>query len=106
MNTKHVLMLVMMSAGMLTGLTATMIQATPVYADTEDCKNNDNHNCNTSERDLKIKQEGECKVENGGGNGDGGDGGNGNGNSNNFFCANEVDEPNTGDNAFNGLPPS
>jgi len=116
MNTKNVLMLVMLSAGMLTGLTATMIQATPVYADTEDCKNNDNHNCNTSERDLKIKQEGDCKVENGGGNanggdakddsGDGGDGGSGSGNSNNFFCANEVDEPNTGDNAFNGLPPS
>ena len=113
MNTKHVLMLVMLSAGMLTGLTATMIQATPVYADTEDCKNNDNHNCNTSERDLKIKQEGECKVENGGGNanggdakddsGDGGAGGEGSDNSNHFFCANGAEEPNTGDNAFNGL---
>jgi len=111
MNTKNVLMLVMLSAGMLTGLTATMIQAAPVYADTEDCKNNDNHNCNTSERDLKIKQEGECKVENGGGNanggdakddsGDGGDGGSGSGNSNDFTCINDVTQPNTGDNAFN-----
>ena len=111
MNTKHVLMLVMLSAGMLTGLTATMIQATPVYADTGDCKDNGDHNCNTSDRDLKIKQEGECKVENGGGNanggdakddsGDGGDGGSGSGNSNDFTCINDVTQPNTGDNAFN-----
>jgi len=111
MNTKNVLMLVMLSAGMLTGLTATMIQAAPVYADTKDCKNNDDHNCNTSERDLTIKQEGECKVENGGGNanggdakddsGDGGDGGSGSGNDNAFECTNEVLQPNTGNNAFN-----
>jgi hypothetical protein len=111
MNTKHVLMLVMLSAGMLTGLTARMIQATPVYADTKDCKDNDNHNCNTSDRDLKIKQEGECKVNDGGANanggdtkddgGDGGRGGSSSGNSNNFFCGNEVLQPNTGNNAFN-----
>ena len=114
MNTKHVLMLAMLSAGMLTGLTATMIQATPVYADTKDCKDNSDHNCNTSERDLKIKQEGDCKVENGGGNanggdakdhsGDGGKGGSSSGNSNNFDCTNDVLQPNTGNNAFNPPP--
>ena len=107
-------MLAMLSAGMLTGLTATMIQATPVYADTEDCKNNDNHNCNTSERDLKIDQENNCKVENGGANanggdakdhsGDGGKGGSSSGNSNNFDCTNDVLQPNTGNNAFNPPP--
>ena len=106
-------MLAMLSAGMLTGLTATMIQATPVYADTEDCKNNDDHNCNTSERDLKIKQEGECKVKDGGANanggdakdhsGDGGAGGSSSGNNNAFRCENNVFEPNTGNDAFNGL---
>ena len=106
-------MLVILSGGMLTGLTATMIQATPVYADTGDCKDNKDHNCNTSQRDLKIEQEGKCKVEDGGGNanggdakddsGDGGTGGEGSDNSNNFFCSNSVEEPNTGDNAFNGL---
>ena len=101
MNTKNVLMLVMLSAGMLTGLTATMIQAAPVYADTKDCKDNDDHNCNTSERDLKIKQENNCKVENGGGNANGGDGGSGSGNDNAFECTNEVLQPNTGNNAFN-----
>jgi len=107
-------MLAMLSAGMLTGLTATMIQATPVYADTDDCKDNGDHNCNTSERDLKIKQEGDCKVKDGGGNanggdakddsGDGGDGGSGSGNDNAFTCTNEVLQPNTGNNAFNPPP--
>src|SRR6476646_229032 len=101
MNTKHVLMLVILSGGMLTGLTATMIQATPVYADTGDCKDNKDHNCNTSNRDLKIKQENNCKVEDGGGNANGGDGGSGSGNDNRFSCVNSVEQPNTGDNAFN-----
>ena len=94
-------MLVILSGGMLTGLTATMIQATPVYADTGDCKDNKDHNCNTSERDLKIEQKNNCKVEDGGGNANGGDGGSGSGNSNNFSCTNEVLQPNTGNNAFN-----
>ena len=108
-------MLVILSGGMLTGLTATMIQAAPVYADTGDCKDNGDHNCNTSERDLKIKQEGESKVENGGGNanggdakddsGDGGDGGSGSGNDNAFVCTNTIIQPNTGNNAFNGQIP-
>ena len=107
-------MLAMLSAGMLTGLTATMIQAAPVYADTKDCKDNGDHNCNTSERDLKIKQENNCKVENGGGNakggdaqddsGDGGDGGSGSGNDNRFTCVNSVEQPNTGNDAFDQLP--
>ena len=109
------LMLVMLSAGMLTGLTATMIQAAPVYADTEDCKDNDDHNCNTSERDLKIKQENDCRVEDGGSNanggdakddsGDGGAGGTSNGNDNRFECSNTIIQPNTGNNAFNGQIP-
>src|SRR6476620_6651331 len=113
MNTKHVLMLVILSGGMLTGLTATMIQAATVYADTGDCKDNGDHNCNTSDRDLKIEQEGKCKVEDAGGNanggdakdnsGDGGAGGESSGNINQFFCSNGVEEPNTGNNAFNGL---
>ena len=107
-------MLVMLSAGMLTGLTATMIQAAPVYADTKDCKDNGDHNCNTSERDLKIKQENNWKVEDGGGNvnggdakddsGDGGAGGTSSGNDNAFSCTNEVLQPNTGNDAFDQLP--
>src|SRR6476660_9886344 len=113
MNTKYVLMLVILSGGMLTGLTAAMIQATPVYADTGDCKDNKDHNCNTSNRDLKIEQENNCKVKDGGGNanggdakddsGDGGDGGEGSDNDDAFKCSNSILQPNTGDDAFNGL---
>ena len=44
MNTKYLLMLVMLSVGMLTGLTATMIQATPVFADKEEYEKNSNNN--------------------------------------------------------------
>jgi uncharacterized membrane protein YgcG len=111
MNTKIVLTLVMLS-GMLTGLTATMIQATPVYADTEDCKDNDDDNCNTTkERSLEIEQENNCSADNGnanGGSGDGGGtggaGGSAGGNDNSFSCFNQIFEPNTGNDAFNSLP--
>lgn len=112
MITKNVLMLVILSAGMLTGLTATMIQAAPVYADTEDCKKNDDNNCNDShERSIKIEQENNCKIENSdsadGGDSDGdgssaGNGGDAGDNSNTLACANEVFQPNTGNDAFNG----
>jgi hypothetical protein len=113
MNTKHVLMLVILSGGMLTGLTATMIQAATVYADTGDCKDNGDHNCNASDRDLKIEQENNCRVEHGGADanggdakddsGDGGAGGSSSGNDNAFTCSNDVIQPNTGNDAFNGL---
>jgi hypothetical protein len=88
-----------------------MIQATPVYADTEDCKDNDDDNCNTTnDRTLQIEQENNCRAENGGnanggsgdGGGTGGPGGNTGSNDNRFTCTNEVLEPNTGNNAFNG----
>jgi hypothetical protein len=111
MNTKTVLTLVILSAGMLIGLTSTMIQATPVYADTEDCKDNDDDNCNTTnDRTLQIEQENNCRAENGGnanggsgdGGGTGGPGGITGSNDNRFTCTNEVFEPNTGNNAFNG----
>ena len=55
-------MLVMLSAGMLTGLTATMIQATPVFADKEECKDNGNNNCNEQSQDQTLKVK--CKTEN------------------------------------------
>jgi hypothetical protein len=112
MNSKNVLMLVILSAGMLTGLAATMIQAAPVFADTKDCEKNDNHNCNTSEKDLKIKQEIKCSVDDtsgrGGDTGDNsgnGGAGSGGGNSNDFTCTNRIDQPNTGSDSFNDLVP-
>ena len=113
-QTKNLLMLVILSGGILTGLTGTMIQATPVYADTEDCEDNDDDNCNTTnDRAQEIEQEGNCRVEDGGSGanggsggttGAGGAGGSTGGNDNRFDCTNELFEPNTGNNAFNGSP--
>jgi hypothetical protein len=104
-ETKNLLMLVILSGGILTGLTGTMIQAAPVYADTEDCEDNDDENCNTTDdRAQKITQENNCRVEDGSGSADGGDGGAGGSTGNNdnrFECTNNLVEPNTGD-AFNG----
>ena len=112
-ETKNLLMLVILSGGILTGLTGTMIQAAPVYADTEDCEDNDDDNCNTTkERAQEIEQEGNCSADSGSANGgsadsgsaDGGPGGSTGGNDNRFDCTNELFEPNTGNNAFNGSP--
>jgi hypothetical protein len=112
MNTKNVLMLIMLSAGMLTGLTATMMQATPVFADKEECQKSSDNNCNEiKDRGQSITEENDCYVkDNSGRGGDAGDesgnGGSGSGdNNNNFFsCDNTVDEPNTGNHAFSEFP--
>jgi hypothetical protein len=46
LKTKNVLMLVVLSLGMLTALTATGIpQAQPVFAEKEECEDNDDKNC-------------------------------------------------------------
>ncbi len=106
-QTKNLLMLVILSGGILTGLTGTMIQATPVYADTEDCEDNDDDNCNTTnERAQEIEQEDNCSADSGSANGGSGGGGGGStgGNDNRFDCTNELFEPNTGNNAFNEVP--
>jgi hypothetical protein len=64
-NTKYVLMLVALSAGMLTALTGTgMSQAQTAYASDEErvCEDNDNNNCNDQKQ--KLEQENKCKIEN------------------------------------------
>jgi hypothetical protein len=64
MYTKNMLMLVVLSAGMFTALTATMIsQAAPAFADTEDCEDNNNDNCNDN-RNQYVEQENNCEIEN------------------------------------------
>ncbi|MDW0171085.1 MAG: hypothetical protein QOK57_04625 [Nitrososphaeraceae archaeon] len=61
MNTKNMLMFVALSLGILTALTGTGIsQVAPVFAETEDCEDNDDDNCN--ERNKKIDQEIDCKI--------------------------------------------
>ena len=63
MNTKNVLMLVMLSAGMLTGLTATAtLQGQTAFADKKKCEDNSDNNCN--DKSQNMKQKNECKIEN------------------------------------------
>ncbi|MDW0197597.1 MAG: hypothetical protein QOD16_02530 [Nitrososphaeraceae archaeon] len=63
LNTKNVLMLVVLSAGILTALTVIGVsQVAPAFADKEECEENDNNNCN--ERTHKIIQENNCKAVN------------------------------------------
>ena len=60
LNTKNVLMLAVLSAGMLTVLTGTGIsQVQPAFADEDDCKDNDDKNCNKKE----IEQTNDCRIE-------------------------------------------
>jgi len=107
------LMLVILSAGMLTGLTATMIQAAPVYADTKDCKDNSDKNCNENEQKTgKISQENECKIVNDDSakHGDSGDGSsdtsNAGFNTNTLECSNQMNQPATGLNIFGQQGPN
>jgi hypothetical protein len=109
MNTKNVFMLAVLSAVMLTGLAATTIQATPVFAQKDECEKNSDNNCNQiKDRGQSITQENDCYVKDNSGrggdtddkSGDGGSG-NGGGNSNDFSCDNSVEAPNTGSESFN-----
>ncbi len=111
MDTKNALMLAVVSAGMLTGLAAATSQATPVFAEKDECEKNSDNNCNQiKDRGQSMTQENDCYVKDNSGRGgdtgdDSGNGGSGNGgsNSNDVSCDNRVDEPNTGDDSFNGL---
>src|ERR1044071_130648 len=63
LNTKSVLMLVVLSAGMLTVLTGTGVsQVAPAFADKEECNDNGDRNCN--ETNHSIKQDNDCKAKN------------------------------------------
>ena len=99
-------MLVILSGGILTVLTGTMIQAAPVFAETYDCEDNYDKNCNEISQD--IDQEDNCRVEHGSGSADGDDGGAGgstDNNDNRFDCTNNLAQPNTGDIGFIPGPP-
>ena len=66
LNTKYVLTLVVLSAGMLTALTGTgMLQAQTAFASEDEervCENNSDNNCN--DVNQKVDQENKCKIEN------------------------------------------
>jgi hypothetical protein len=93
MNTKNVLMFVVLSIGMLTALGATaMSQGEPAFADKnkKECEDNDNNNCN--DETQKIVQENKCKIEN-----DNEDDSNGNTNTNTLICWSLAQNPANGD---------
>ena len=124
-GTKNVLMLVILSAGLLTAITGTGTSLmAPAFAETEDCEDNDDDNCNTTkERAQEIIQENNCFVDEDGSGGTGGAGGSVGDNSggsggaggdgqlanndddNSFSCTNSLVEPNTGNDAFNEIVP-
>ena len=55
-------MLVVLSAGLLTALTATATSmAVPAFADKKKCEDNDSNNCNDKEQ--KLYQKNDCKNE-------------------------------------------
>ena len=61
LNTKNVLMLVILSAGFLTALTGSEVSyVAPLFAEEDECEDNGDFNCN--EETQKIIQENNCKV--------------------------------------------
>jgi maltose-binding protein MalE len=66
LNTKYMIMFVVLSAGMLTALTGTgMLQAQTAFASEDEervCENNSDNNCNDVKQ--KFEQENKCKVQN------------------------------------------
>jgi hypothetical protein len=61
LNTKNVLMLVILSAGLLTALTGSEVSyVAPLFAEEDECEDNGDFNCN--EETQKITQENNCKV--------------------------------------------
>jgi hypothetical protein len=97
MNTKNVLMFVVLSIGMLTALGATaMSQVEPAFADKnkKECEDNENNNCN--DETQKIELENKCKTEN-----DIEDDSNGNTNTNTLICRSLAQNPDDGDATVN-----
>ena len=100
MNTKNVLMLVVLSAGISTALMGTGVsQVAPAYADKDECEDNDDNNCN--QRTHIIKQSEDCEAKNEfekiGSMGNAGD-------NNQFVCTNILTSPANGDDNEFGLP--
>jgi hypothetical protein len=99
LNTKNVLMLVVLSAGLLTALTGTAVsQVQPSFADKDEEECNDNGDFNCNEETQKVHQENNCKIVNEIKNDDKSDdnsnGGNGNGD---ITCWNFAQNPEDGD---------
>ena len=105
-ETKNVLMLVILSAAMLTAITGTGVSTlAPVFAEDEDeCNDNRDNNCN--EETQKVHQENKCKITN---DVENEDESNGNSNSNlgngDIECWNFAQNPEDGDAIVDEFPP-
>jgi hypothetical protein len=94
-------MLVVLSAGLLTALSATaMSQAQPAFADKKKCEDNGSDNCN--DQNQNMKQKNDCKIEN-----ENKDHSDGNSNENEQTClslganpGNDLNNENNGDQVF------
>jgi hypothetical protein len=63
LNTKNVLMIVILSTGMLTVVTGTAISnLVPVFAEEDECEDNGDDSCNEQTQKTKLKND--CKIEN------------------------------------------
>ena len=61
LNTKNVLMLVILSTELLTAITGTGVSIlAPIFAIEDDCEKNDNDSC--QEENQKVHQENSCKI--------------------------------------------
>ena len=83
-------MLIVLSAGMLAGLTATLIQLTPTFAYTNDCIGNGDNSCNEVKDGGQSITQHDCEIKNGGSDNTNGE------KSDNFRCDNFLGDPNTG----------
>jgi hypothetical protein len=98
-------MLVVLSAGMLTALTATaMSQGQTAFADRKKCEDNADNNCN--DQNQNMKQKNECKIEN-----ENKDDSDNNDNTNQLICLNlganpggDLNNEGNGDQVFGLVP--
>ena len=106
LNTKNVLMLVMLSSGLLTAVTGTVVSMlSPAFAIEDDCEENDDHSC--QEENQKVHQENKCKIVDKSENVDKSDNNTDtNVNSGDKTCWDFSQNPDDGDAAVNKLPPN
>jgi hypothetical protein len=107
LNTKNVLMLVVLSAGLLTALTGTAVsQIQPVFADKDEdeCEDNGDFSCN--EEKQKIHLENNCKIVNENENHDKSDDNVNEGSTNgDMTCWNVAENPENGNVIVDEFPP-
>jgi hypothetical protein len=108
LNTKTVLMLVVLSGGLLTTLTGTAVsQIQPVFADKDEdeCEDNGDFSCN--EENQRLHLENNCKIVNENENEDKSDDNINEGSSNgDMTCWNLAENPQTGNVIVDEFPPN